>query len=297
MLVLLFKPNILRANYYFSEIYIINIRIHFLLASQTSLYIIRFLFFDEYINRLLLVSITVYFVLLQQKQVSEMSQSKYVNSFCGEKYCSNLCIRYIHGAEYCVSHTCKVDGCANRLVGESRLCIRHMINTDRKWLPLRKKVNYEITSRPGKKLIPQWSMKNDLKCDEVIVNRVPTLQNIAAAAIVANDIDNTDHFGFNRLWNDIGMGDTTIEVVICRLCDNTCSSHVCVNDCPLTTRYMKANHAYDWRETHGISAAFPYAPYDVVFRKDAKDISIDPTHNQRRRNCSAKRKLSFSSSD
>lgn len=191
---------------------------------------------------------------------------------------------------------CIHENCLNDRVGVSNLCLKHTINSGCGWKSKVRNAeqSYTITSR-GTKLVPQWMMKNSLKCDEVFVNRVPTLQNMAAACIVANDLDVTKDVLFNHIWNKIG--NTTIDVIRKGYCRSGSRWHDCSIECFYTRFFAKAKDVDDWRETHKIVHAFPYAPYDVIFKKDAKDFSHEQLRGGLRPRKPVKRRLSFSDSD
>lgn len=158
--------------------------------------------------------------------------------------------------------------------------------------PKSSSTSYKITTR-GTALVPQWMIKDSLKCDEIFVNRVPTLQNICAATIVAHDLDERTDETFRHIWSK--MGNTTIDVIRKAYCNNDSRMHECGFHCQYTRFFAKANDVWDWRETHTIKTAFPYAPYDIVFKKDSKDFSHEQLRSGLRPRKPVKRKLSFDS--
>lgn len=157
------------------------------------------------------------------------------------------------------------------------------------WLskPKNKSSSYSLTARPNqKRILPLWMEK--LECNEVFVNRVPTLKNIACASIIANEtfktFDEFDTHAFNL------FGDELIQVINTD-CNNHnhqyCHLHICIPG----YLYIEANKVLNVCKT--IYHAFPYAVYDIIDRKDCKRFNFEQLEVDRKRKQSIKRKLSF----
>lgn len=152
---------------------------------------------------------------------------------------------------------------------------------------------YPITSRPDQKLLPKWMMEDKLLCNEVFTYRVPTLKNIACAAIISNDLDNNFNEYEEHIWEHNAR--EPIELVTKGYCTNGNRYHDCTTQCYYATYHIQAYDAHEWRESHKIIHAFPHAPYDVVFKGQEKDFSYEKRRDGLRRNPPVKRKLNFDS--
>lgn len=182
---------------------------------------------------------------------------------------------------------CEFYGCSN-LVSihfgyTNRICYRH-----KPWL--RKKV-YNYTTRPNDNQFVGYA---HLLCDEVFIRKPPTLQSIAAAKIVHNDIDKelTD-FG-KHVWGK--MGEVDIEVFVERPCRDSTRKHSCrqymeatgAPGCNIRFATMAANIVRFDQSITDIYGAYAHSPRDIIFKKDLKII---PRDTIKKRAC--KRKLTY----
>lgn len=133
--------------------------------------------------------------------------------------------------------------------------------------------------------VPRWTV--NLDSDEVFVNKVPSLSQIAAASIVGNQLffkfDNIEQYIFDKCATDV-----IIEVVFDEVYDRITPSY-----------YIKTISAHNIDalslfERKTIAAALPYIDYNIIKKKDLVYLPHEQpliTREQRRKQLTCVKRL------